>query len=248
MPPLPTAPTLWADMNVSIGANDLTDLVVPLRQGLRVAGRVEFIGSAIPPAGDQLSGIPISLEAADGRTSTLAGPARGRVDSNATFQTMGVPVGKYVLRVSAPRGWVVRSATFSGQDLIDSAVELREGDISGVVITFTDRPADLSGTVTGANGNPDGTASVIAFPADRALWTSGGSSPRRLKNVRTGKDGSYSLGALPPGEYFLTAVPDAAAADWQNPEFLDVLARAAARVRLDEGEKKTQSLQTARIR
>lgn len=247
-PPLPTAPALWADLNVLVGANDVTDVVVPLRQGLRVAGRVEFNGSAAPPTGDQLSSIGISLEPADGRTAGMAGTVRGRVESSGSFQTMGVPVGKYVLRVTAPRGWTLRGASFNGQDIVDTAVELRDGDASGVVVTFIDRPGDLSGTVTAANGNPDATASAIAFPTDRAMWVGAGTSPRRLKNVRTGKNGSYSFGVLPMGDYFVVAVPDAAAGDWQNPDFLDTLSRSATRVRVDEGEKKTQPLQTMRMR
>src|SRR4030095_14040529 len=98
-PPLPTTPTYWAEMSVAVGANDVSNLSLPLRTGLRVNGRVDFVGSAERPAGDQLSSIPISLEPADGRTASGATTARGRIDSNGNFQTVGVAPGKYVLRV-----------------------------------------------------------------------------------------------------------------------------------------------------
>jgi len=118
----------------------------------------------------------------------------------------------------------------------------------GAGVNLFDRAADLSGAVTAANGSPDATATVIAFPGDRSLWVGTGSSPRRLKNSRTGKDGAYSISGLPAGDYLIAAVPEAAAADWQNPDFLESLTRSATRVHIDEGEKKSQNLTTARAR
>jgi hypothetical protein len=247
-PPLPTEPTLWAEMNVSVGVTDMAGLIVPLRSGLRVSGRVEFNGAADRPTADQLPAISVSLEPADGRTTGLAGTVRGRVESTGQFLTMGVPTGKYVLRVGAPRGWTLRSAMFNGQDMIDTPVELRDGDATGVVITFTDRPTDLSGSVTGAQGAPDAGAAVIVFPVDRAGWAESGSAPRRLKNVRTSANGSYSVGNLPAGDYFVAAVADAASGDWQGTDFLEALSRSATRVHFNDGEKKTQALQTVRVR
>lgn len=247
-PPLPTEPTLWAEMNVSIVNSDVNDIVVPLRAGLRVSGRVDFVGAAERPTPEQMPAITLTLEPADGRTTGATGTVRGRVEPAGTFTTMGVPAGKYVLRVTAPRGWTLRGASLGGQDIIDTPVELRDSDASGVVITFVDRAADLSGTVTTSNGSPDATATVIAFSSDRSMWSGAGSSPRRVKNSRTGKDGAYSISNLPAGDYFIAAVPEAAAAEWQSPDFLEGLSRTATRVRIDEGLKKTQSLTTARVR
>jgi hypothetical protein len=235
-------------MHVSVGNSDMNDLSVPLRNGLRVSGRVEFMGSAERPTSDQIPAIAVTLEPADGRTTAATGTVRGRIEPSGTFTTMGVPAGKYVLRVTAPRGWSLRGASFGGQDIVDSPVELRDSDASGVVITFIDRAADLTGSVSAANGSPDATATVIAFPGDRSMWVGTGSSPRRLKNSRTGKDGAYSISGLPAGDYLVAAVPEAAAADWQNPDFLDSLSRSATRVHIDEGEKKSQSLTTVRAR
>ncbi len=247
-PPLPTEPTYWAEMNVGVGQNDVNDLSVPLRTGLRVSGRVEFNGSAERPTPEQLSSISISLEPADGRTNGVSGSVRGRIESTGQFTTMGVPVGKYVLRVGAPSKWTLQGASFNGTDVVDSPIDLHDGDASGVVITFVDRQSDVSGTVLAANGSPDATATVLAFPTDRSMWSGAGSAPRRLKNARAGKDGSYQLGNLPPGEYFVVAIPEGAAGEWQNPDFLDTVSRTATRLRIEVGDKKTQSLTTARLR
>ena len=245
---LPTEPTLFSEMNVSVGGSDVADLGVSLRPGLKVSGRLEFNGSAEKPTADQVPSIAISLEPADGRTSGASSSARGRAEGNGQFTTVGVPAGRYLMRVTnAPKGWALRGAFFNGQDIADTAVELRGGDADGVVITFTDKPTDLSGTVTDESGAGDAKAAVLVFPTDRSAWTGSGTAPRRLKNLRTKTDGTYSTVNLPPGDYFVVAVSDAVAGNWDDPKFLEALTPAAARMHLDEGEKKTQTLRTAKV-
>jgi len=246
-PPLPAEPTLWADVPVSVGPGDLEDVAVPMQNGLRVSGRVEFSGSVTPPPADQFPAIGLTLDPADGHTEGLGSAVRGRVESTGQFTTMGVPPGRYLLRVTAPSGWVLRSAMANGQDASDVPIELRDGDVSGVVITFIDRPSSLSGSVTSPSGQPDGGAAVIVFPVDREAWAGTGSTPRRLRNVRTAQDGSYSFANLPAGDYLVAGVSDALTADWQNVEFLAALSRSASRVTIGEGERKTQALTTVRL-
>jgi hypothetical protein len=246
-PPLPTDPTLWADVSVTVGSDNLDDITLSLRPGLRVSGRVEFHGSATVPAPEQLTSINLTLESADARGDSPMTQIRGRVESDEQFTTMGVSPGRYLIRVNPPRGWTLRSAMVGGRDMSDTAVEIRDEDLGNVVISFTDRSADVSGTVMTSAGRPDPSASVIIFPADRDKWVNTGSAPRRLKSVRSGKDGSYSVSGLPAGDYFVGAVSDALAADWQNPDFLTTLSRTATRLSVSEGDKKTQSLTTARV-
>jgi hypothetical protein len=114
------------------------------------------------------------------------------------------------------------------------------------VITFTDRPSTLSGSATTPSGQPDAGAAVIVFPVDRQAWAGTGSTPRRLRNVRTAQDGSYSFANLPAGDYFVAGVSDASTADWQSVEFLAALSRSAVRVTIAEGERKTQALTVTR--
>ncbi|HUR21039.1 MAG TPA: carboxypeptidase-like regulatory domain-containing protein [Vicinamibacterales bacterium] len=241
--PLPTEPTLWAEVPVSLGTRALAALAIPLREGLKISGTVTFQGSAAQPAPEARGSINISLEPADGRSADLASIARGRVDPNGTFATMGVPAGKYILRVSgAPQGWTLRSATFAGRDITETAIELKDDSAAGVVLTFTDRPSEMKGTVRTASGNPDPTASVIVFPVDQAGWVDTGSQPRRIKTSRTGKDGSFTIGPLPPGDYNVVAIEDSAPRNWQDPAYLDAIARGATTVRIGEGDSRAVTL------
>jgi hypothetical protein len=244
-PPLPTEPTLWAETAVAVGTTDVDDIVVSLREGLKVSGSIQFDGGAARPPADQLSAISVWLEPANPRPGGSTS-IRGRVDPSGQFETMGVPPGHYFVRVAgAPQNWYFRGAMLGGQDVSDAPLALESENATGVMLTFTDRPADLSGQVTDANAG-DNAATVIIFPADSAAWSGYGSTTRRLRNVRADKDGRYSAQNLPPGDYLVAAVPDKQAGDWQNPKFLESLAQSATRVRIGAGEKVTQNVQVVR--
>jgi len=240
-PPLPTDPTMWIDAPVAVGTSDITDLAVTLRPGVRVGGRVEFSGSATRPAPDQYPTIGVTLIPADGKPNAF--PARGRVDPSGTFTTMGVPAGKYVLRVNAPTGWILRGAMLNGRDLSDAPAELHDADVDSVTITFTDKRTSVTGEVTTSSGNPDGKATVILFPQDSTLWVDSGPSPRRLKTTRPKGDGTYSM-SVPAGDYYVIAVSDTGSFEWNDPQFLAAIAPSAARITVNEGDTHAQALRT----
>ena len=56
--------------------------------------------------------------------------------------------------------------------------------------------------------------------------------------------GEYSIGGLPPGEYYVVALPDDKASEWRDPGSLRALARVATQVAIRDGEQKTQDLRT----
>jgi len=241
--PLPTEPTLWAEVPVGVTTRALAGMTVALREGLAVSGQVIFQGGTAQPTADARGGIGSTLEPADGRTAGLNSTARGRVDETGSFKTMGVPAGRYILRVTgAPQGWTLRSATFGGRDITETAVELKDENAGGVVLAFTDRPSEMNGTVRDGSGNADATASVIVFPVDPSGWVDTGSQPRRLKTSRTGKDGTFKIGPLPPGEYHVVAIEGSAPRTWQDPAYLDTMARSATQVRIGDADARTVTL------
>jgi hypothetical protein len=242
--PLPTDPTLWAEMTVSVGARDLSELTIGLRPGVKVAGMVQFSGSAERPAADRLPSIALNLEPAESRPG-LSG-ARGRVDPSGTFSTMGVPPGKYFIRViGAPQGWNFQSAMVNGRDASVVPIDIEGNDFGGVMITFTDRPSEFAGDVSVDNGSPE-SATVLVFPTDTSAWVGYGTASRRFSSTRVGKDGKFAIRNLPAGDYFAVAIPDRLATDWQNPKFLESLTAEAVRVRVRDGDKVTQMLKVSR--
>ena len=94
--PLPAEPTLWATVPVGVGDTDVSDVMVVLRPGARVSGRIEFDGIAERPDPARMQRIPIVVERADRLgVSPFQSIPPGRVDVSGTFNTYGVPAGQY---------------------------------------------------------------------------------------------------------------------------------------------------------
>jgi hypothetical protein len=117
-----------------------------------------------------------------------------------------------------------------------------------VVFTFTDRPTELTGAVTNATGTSNLDATVLVFPSDVQTWTSAWVDARRFRSVRVEPTGAFRILALPPGEYYVAAIPDELSRDWQDPAFLDALSRAGSQVTLVEGESRTLNLRIREVR
>jgi Carboxypeptidase regulatory-like domain len=242
--PLPTAPTLWAEMTVAVGTRDISDLTVGLRPGLKVNGIVQFNGAAERPANDRLSTIGITLTPADALPGQIMG--RGRAEASGQFTTVGLAPGRYLINVQGGfPGWTFHSAMVNGRDASIYPIDLESGDISGVVIAFTDRPSELSGDVV-ADGAALEAMTVLVFPSEQREWTGPGAGSRRFQSARADKAGKYRLTNLPAGEYLAVAIPDKKAADWQNPRFLETLLADATRVRVRDGDSVTQNLKVSR--
>lgn len=247
-PPIPADATLYAQVPLNVGDADISGLAVPLRAAPRVAGRVEFDGSGERPDALTLANVRVFLDPADGsKLPEGLGFVTGRIDSAGQFITYGVPPGKYFVRVSGLSDWFFKSALYEGRDLADTPLELASGAVSGVVLTFTDRPSGFTGAVR-AGAKPDGAAVVLAFPADDTLWSANGSAPRRIRTARAAEDGTYVFPVLPPGEYYLIALREDVMDAFQDPAFLQSIAPSATRVRLLEGDRRTQDLRTVSLR
>ena len=248
--PIPPEPTYWTSMSVVVGASDVTGLSVSLRTGARVTGHLEFDGAAQKPAGDRLIQTVVTLDSADGRvtSSNSFTLTRGVVDNTGQFKTYQLPAGKYLLRaVSVLPGWTFKSASLNGRDISDTPFDLGSEDIADVVLTFTDKPTELSGSARDTKG-PDALATVVLFPSDPALWLNQGQTPRRLKTARTGTDGSYRFSNLPPGEYLVAAVHSTLPGEWMDPQFLQRLAAQATLITIGYVEQSARDLESTAVR
>jgi len=130
----------------------------------------------------------------------------------------------------------------------ETPLDLQGADAAGVVITFTDQPNELSGIARTDAGAADPDATVVIFPSDPQAWTTPAPGSRRFRSIRTGKDGAYRTAGLPNGSYYIAAIPDEASSEWIEPKYLEQLARIAAEIRMDDGEKRTQNLKTMEVR
>src|SRR5262249_41682433 len=151
-----TRPMLWAQQELSVSGSDLTGLALRLQPGLSVSGRVAFEGTTPPPS--DLTKIRVTLgPVQNSGTSVLGGDPQMNADGTFTFN--GATPGRYRLGASVQQGnapilvippngpgaqtWWMKSVVYNGVDTLDSALEVSTADVSGVVITFTDRPTEL---------------------------------------------------------------------------------------------------------
>jgi hypothetical protein len=246
--PVPDDPTVFADVAVGVGNQDLSGVVVPLQRGGRITGRVEFDGVKDRPDGQALARISVMMERADGVAP--GGPFQaippGRVDETGAFKTYGVPAGAYLVRVpAAPPGWSLKAVLSEGRDVSESPLTLRTADVANVTIVFTDHPTKLTGIARTSDGVPDSEALVVVFPVETATWSNVAPNPRRMRSARVSKTGSYAFEALPAGDYFVTSIHEESYGQWQTPEVLEELSRTAVQVKLGDGETKTQDVKTA---
>jgi uncharacterized protein (DUF2141 family) len=247
-PPIPQEPTLWASVPVSVGDSDVTNLTVPLRNGVRINGRVDFDGAKEKPSPDALSRLLVVVEPVDGIVDRVSSPP-GRVDAKGQFTTYGVAGGKYFVRVpNPPSGWTFNGAMLGERDLSDTPIDLDAADIADVVLTFTDRPSSLSGSVQMNEAAAREGVAVVVFPADSKAWMEGGANPRRMRRVATTDAGTFDISPLPPGAYYVAAIRESAGTDWMDPKFLESLVAGAAHVQIEAGEKATQNLRVLEAR
>jgi hypothetical protein len=250
---LPTDPTLSGQAQLTVASADLNGVSLVLRTGPRISGRVVFEGTKPQPPPDQIQQTSISVMPISGATVIQMLTAPKRVEPDGRFSTVGFPAGRYLISASAPfqsgqpTVWRMKSAIRAGRDVADEGLDLEAEDITDVVITFTDQTTDISGTVTDVKNQPDSTALVIAFPADSDSWRQGNPNARRIRSARVTTTGTYTL-ALPPGAYYVAALSDEAADNWQDPAKLEIVMRGAARVTLADGQKLTQTLNTRPVR
>jgi hypothetical protein len=250
-PPIPDEPTWWAAQSISVSESDVTGVSMALRSGARISGRVEFDGAAARPDAGRLQTTFITIEPGDGRTigGSLAFTIRqAQLDAEGRMTSYQQPAGTYVIRPGAPGpGWTLASVMLNGTDVSVTPFELGSEDVS-VVIKYTDRPSELSGTVRDDRGRNDSPAVVLVFPADPRAWAGYGATSRRFQTSRVTETGSFRIVGLADGDYLVAAVPEDRVAEWRDPAFLKKLVPISARATIVEGQKPLVNLKVSDVR
>jgi hypothetical protein len=139
--------------------------------------------------------------------------------------------------------WRLKSAVAAGRDVLDFPLVIEPNqEVSGALLTFTDRTQEISGTIQDTMGRPTADFTIIIFPIDNRYWQP---AARRIASSRPGTDGRFTFRELPPGEYRITAVTDVEPGEWFNPDFLQQLVSSSISVSLQAGERKVQDIRIA---
>jgi carboxypeptidase family protein len=224
---------MWASVPLSVAGVDLSDLIVPLNEGMTLSGQIQFASSAVESAVRGLKGVQMTLTRTPQIGSRSPVP-RALIAEDGRFVFRNLAPGDYVVRVEGlPYGWLASSATVDGRDTLDFGLRIQPGvNVEGLAVTVADWLPEVSGILRDAADRPSTAGWVVLFPEDKAHWTGTG---RRMQGVRPGTEGRFVFRSVPPGTYSVVAA-DAEPGQWLDPSFLEKVAPGAVRVVVREGE------------
>ena len=250
--------THWASEEISVSGSDVTDVSLVLKPAFTVTGKVVFEASTMKPPEDMTT-VRLAMTSMNDTPSSpiealigsMLGGSSVTMAGDGTFVAKGLSPGRYrlstagsVLATFAPTerigGWTLKSVMSGGRDVADTGFELKES-VSNVVVTFTDRPSELSGTVFDQTGRVTPEFPIVVFSTDRIYWVNGS---RRVKQARPASDGTFNVTGLPAGEYFICAVTAVEQSELADPAFLEQLAASNYKIKIAirEGQKIQQDL------
>jgi len=226
-----------AQMPLTVGSSDLSGLYISTTRGASLSGTVAAApgsAGALPSGNLQITTQSASLDQGG------FGARPSRVEEGA-FTVTGL-LGQRFVRVNGLQTtWMVHSMTLNGVDVTDTPLTFRPNeDVRGLRVLLTDQVTDVSGKVSGANGELSRDFSVVIFPDDETRWTAGS---RYLRSGRPDQDGVFKLRGLPPdARYLAAAVNYLEEGEGTDPRFLAQVRDRALRFSLSEGETRVLDL------
>ena len=233
----------FASMPISI-SGDIDNLTIVTSPGVTVVGRVVYQGQAPPKQNLQVTAVPPAGGPSPiGALISAKALGGGRVNQNGAFQLRGI-AGPQLIRVQAlPAGWTLKSVTIDGADITDTAYDFKPGvNVSGLVVTLTDRLSEITGNVRDARGQAVMDYVLVAFPEDARLW---GPLSRHVQTTRPNQNGAFSIKGLPPGRYLAAVVPALENGLQNDPDVLEQLRPRARVFSLADGQMLNLNLEMA---
>lgn len=244
---------LWAQADVGVSGSNIEDVTLALAPASTISGRVSFSGATQPPA--DLATIRLHFTATEAMALAMSGGGSGSqppttsVRADGTFRIEGLPPDRYLIGASWPgmrsgdgtSGWWITSVRLAERELGDEPIGVDpHANVGGVAITFSDRIGSIEGTLTDSAGRPAPEYFVLAFPVDRASWTT--VSRRIVPPARPATDGRYRLTGLLAGDYYLAVVTTMDSEDGSDPAFLEALLPGTIKISIGHSETKRQDL------
>ena len=110
---------------VRVDSEDIDGLVVATSKPAKVAGRIVFEGGA-PEQGTSKLSVMTMPDDMTGRGRMMFGPQTpAAVRDDMSFELDGLFGPQLLMVMGPPRGWIVKSVKYRGDDVTDTAVEFR---------------------------------------------------------------------------------------------------------------------------
>ena len=147
-----------------------------------------------------------------------------------------------------PRGWIVKSVKYRGDDVTDTAVEFQSStDPRLLEVTLTNQGAMITGRVLGDDGKDSPDAYVVMLPGDVARWRPFPGMP----TITPKADGTFTIGPVRAGEYVIAAVTGLSMARLFEPsaraDIAERIAKDGERIVLVENDKHSIDLRITKL-
>jgi Carboxypeptidase regulatory-like domain len=239
VPNLAALPFGW--MPITVGDANIDGLVLKTTPGTALRGRIVLEDpAAVPPKAEQvrIMTIPVEFDS----SSPGGGPSPSETHEDWTFETTRQTGLRRIFVSVASPGWALRKITLDDLDITDTPVDLRTKDVEGVTIVITPKVSRVTGGVTDDKG-PIADYAVVIFATDPTKWID---RSRFVAVARPTQQGRFMISGLPPEDYLAIALPNVAAQEYFDPEFLQQLRVLATSFTLGEGEAKSLELKLRR--
>lgn len=226
-------------MPLSVGGEDLLNVVLVTSKGATAAGHLIFEGGAKPTSITNIRVMPVAADGEGGPMMMMGSP--NTVKADGTFDVRGLSGARLFRVANLPAGWTLKSVRVNGADITDTGMEFKAGEaVTGVDITLTSKLSQVSGTVTGSGSDLVKDYTVVIFAEDSQQWTL--PNTRYVFGRRPDQNGRFDVKGVPPGSYYAAAVEYLPDGEWNDPDVLERLKTNAKKFTLDEGESKTLEL------
>jgi hypothetical protein len=222
---------------VTVAGEDLTNVLIMTAKGAMAIGRLIFEGGAKPPAGASVR-ITAAASDADG---PMVGSSSAAAQADGSFELKGLSGRRIIRAMNLPTGWIVKSVRLNGDDVTDEGVEFKSGqEVSGLEVVATNKPTEITGTVSSSEGAAVKDYTVVVFSEDSQRWNL--PMTRWVAGTRPDQEGRFRVRNMPAGSYYAAAVDYVEQGAWGDPELLERLKVRARRLTLSEGGTETLEL------
>ena len=222
----------FASFPISVEGRDITDLMISMKVGATVTGRVVWEGNSPQP----FATLRIIPAAVDPRMSAATpASAGGTVDAKGNFSLVGLhgPVMFYSSFTGRAEPWTLKAVRIGAVDITDIGYNVA-GDIDGLEVVMTDRETRVSGTVKGERNQPAMDYVVVVLPSE----VRPGVNPTRfIQTAQPDQQGRYQVKGLPPGQYVAAAIESLSRDGHYNPAFQKRVRSTARPFTLNEGQQ-----------
>ena len=241
---MPNANSEFATLKVTVGNDDIDNLIVTTSMGATARGVVLTDDGSVPTfRADQVSIFPQPAEPG----SMMISPGQNKINDDFTFELTSLSDRRLIrANIGQNLGWYPKAVMLGGDDVTDSGIEFTPGkSYDDLQIIFSRKTTDLSGLVTDDRGRPVLDASVVIFPVSKDLWTY---SSRYMRTARPDTNGKSSFKSLPPHEdYMVIAVQNLESGQGADPDFLTRALEEAKKISLNEGETKAFDIKLSKL-